>query len=341
MDTNLNTISLPEFTSLVEIQWQQAGGNYILPTASKLFQIDDVGLNSGEHRLYQEFDEDTFSSWKPQGQNTAKGRAGVGYEKQATVRRFGKEIDITEEMRKFNKYPEVINKLHSLIHYPQQRLELDLTHRITFSNATSYTDMDGVTKDITVGDGLALASATHLLKFSPLTYSNLVSGNPAFSRSGLESAELIASTQVVNNFGEKRVKNFNTIFSADNPAVENAVRELLNSTASVEDEKNSGVVNVYKAKYDYVKLPYLASTATGAYDSTKKGWWGIVATGTKGNFASGVWQAYLAIWERPFLKSPSSTNNLQDDHADIWTYGVRDSHDTAIVSGQGFIISMA
>lgn len=338
MDTNLNTISLPDFTSLVELKFHKTAKD-ITPVARQLFQVDEVGLNNGEFRMYKEFDRDNFASSKPQGQNTAKGKGATGYQKQATVRRFGTEIDITDEMRKFNKYPEVINELTNLAHYPRLREELDLTHRITFANATSYVDRDGNTIDISTGEtsATALASASHALKYSSTTYSNIVSGNPAFSKAGLEAAELIAMTQIFNNFGEKDTKDFNTIFCAENPTVINTIKELLNSTATVTANQNSGVTNVYKNAYNLVVLPYLATSATGGYDSSKRNWWGLVATGV----GAGAWQAYLAIWEKPYLVTPMTTPSLVDGHADVWTYGVRTSYDIAVVSARGFIISMA
>jgi hypothetical protein len=334
MDSNLNTITIYDFTDLVKREFEMVAMN-VTPNAQQLFQLDEVGLNNGEFRLYEEYDQDTFASAKAQGQNVSKARAGVGYSKQAKVRRFGVEIDITDEMRKFNKYPEVKSKLTNLTSYAKMRLELDLTHRITFSNATSYVDRDGNTIDTTVGDGLALASATHALKYSTTTWSNIVSGNPAFSRTGLEAAELLASTQIFNNFGEKHVMNFNKIWFADNPTTENLVLEILQSVASVASGVNAGVKNVYQNKYEPVKLPFLATLANGSYDSTKKNWWGLAATGS----GEGAWQAYNPIWEQPYLIDPVSTPSLVDGHADIWTYGVRVSYDIAIVSGRGFIVS--
>lgn len=336
MDTTLNTITIQDFTDLVRREFEMVAVN-VKPVAMQMFQRDDVGLNNGEFRLYEEYDQDTFASVKLQAQNVAKARAGVGYSKQAKVRRFGVEIDITDEMRKFNKYPEVRSKLTNLMSYGEMRIELDLNHRVTFSNATTYVDRDGTTIDLTVGDGLSLANAAHLLKYSTLTWSNSVSGAPAFSRTGLEAAELLASTQVYNNFGEKHVMNFNALFYADNPTTDNLVKEILLSTASVAANVNAGVKNVYESKYTPIKLPFLATTASSAYDSTKKNWWGLVATGE----GAGAWQAHFAMWENPYLVDPVSTPSLIDGHADIWTYGVRLSYDIAIVSGRGFILSPA
>ena len=78
--------------------------------------------------------------------------------------------------------------LRSLGEATRQRMELDLTHRFTFGTATSYTDLDGETVSTTVGDGLALFSASHTVPDSSTTYRNIVANNPVFSRGGLEAA---------------------------------------------------------------------------------------------------------------------------------------------------------
>lgn len=300
------------------------------PVARQLFIVDPIGMNQGTEKLYQEFDMQTFARAKGEGVNTAKVQAGTGYTKLARLKRIGAEIDITEEEMKYNKYPQVINKMKNLSTFVRQRQELDLTHRLTFATATSYVNMDGQVVDITCGDAAALQSASHLTAFSGVGYSNVITGNPVFSETNLAIAELVGVTQVVSNYGEKRVMNFNKLFCADYPAVHNLMRQVIQSTAQIA-APNAAVTNVYLAKYDIVKLPYLATTATGAYDSAKKNYWGLVA--------AGEWNGYLAVWEEENLRSPSAGNNLVDGHADVMTFGVRGGYDIAVVSGQGLLLS--
>lgn len=287
-------------------------------------------MNQGTEKLYQEFDMQTFARAKGEGVNTAKVQAGTGYTKLARLKRIGAEIDITEEEMKYNKYPQVINKMKNLSTFVRQRQEIDLTHRIGFSTATSMVNMDGQVVDLTTGDAVALQSASHLTAFSGVGYSNVITGNPVFSEANLAIAELVGATQVVSNYGEKRVMDFNILFCADYPAVHNLMRQVIQSTAQIA-APNAAVLNVYNAKYEIVKLPYLATTATGAYDSAKRNYWGLCA--------AGEWNAYLAIWEEENLRSPAPGNNLEDGHADVSTFGVRGGYDIAVVSGQGILIS--
>lgn len=252
-----------------------------------------------------------------------------------TARTFSKEIDITLEMRNDNRYAEVGSYLTNLSEFCDNRQDLDLTHRFTFANSTSYTDLNGQTITTTVGDGLALSSTVHTLAFSSTTYSNNVTGNPAFSESSLESALLLGVTNIFSNFGEKRNINFNTIITGDDPGTVRTVRQLLRSTADI-DAVQSGVTNVYNGKFNHVILPNLATTAAGAYDSTKRRFWFLasVGVGVRG------WQAYLGMWIAPTLLTPNDSNAGMDIHNLNWTYSTYCRYGIATVSPKGLVTSL-
>jgi len=327
--TQLSTLTQTEFTNLVRTAWMDPG-NRVPARARRLFRLDPVGLNNGTERLYGEFDTETFAKRKVEGANVQKARVGTGYSKLAKLKRYGLEIDITLEMRQFNKYPEVIRELTSLAGFGTQRQELDLTHRFTFAGATSYVNMDGETVDISTGDGLSLVNSAHTLANSSVTYSNAVSGNPVFSATALEAAQLLGASSIYSDFGEKRVFTWNYLVTSDYPTVTNEVARQLQSTAQV-SAANAAVVNVFNALYTHIALPYLATTATGAYDSAKKNYWFLVSEN---------WSGYLAEWEPENLVTPAEGNNLVDRHSDVWTYGVRIGYDIAVVSGRGVIGSL-
>ncbi len=275
--TFLNTVTFPELTDLVDRNFVSVGG-LIVPIAKTLFMTDTMGIGEGELKLIQEYDTSTYARGKAQGVDAKKAAFGIGYYITIRAKRIGIESEITWEMRRYNKKQEVLAAITSLPYFCPQRVELDLTHRLTFCSSTSYVDMDGNTVDLTVGDGLALASSVHTLKFSSLTYSNRVSGDPLFSKGGLEAAELLTTTDILSNFGEKRVMDFNKIATGNNPTVCNAVKQFLRSVSD-NTQNNAGVINVNQDKYAHVILPQLATTATGAIDSTKKNWWFLIAAG--------------------------------------------------------------
>lgn len=330
----LNTVTQPEFTDLVEKTFALSQSMVETGVARKLFINSPIVANSGDKRRFDEVDVEDYARLKPEGVAAIKANTNVGYNKTLTVRRFAREIEITHEMRQYNKYPEVEGQLISLRHFCPNRLELDLTHRFTFSTSTSYTDMDGETVDTTTGDGFQLAYSAHTLSASSTTYRNRISGDPLFSQGGLEAGEELMATNIYSNFGERRVKNFNMLVTGDDPNTLNTVKQVLQSTADI-DAAHAGVKNVYAAKYTHIVLKRLATTAIGAHDSTKKKWWFLVAAG------QGImgWQAYLGMAEAPNLKSPAAGNNGEDVHTDNWFYGVRCAYLNGTVGAAGLISS--
>lgn len=334
--TLLNTVTFSEMTDLVRKTFVTVQG-MVVPVAQQLYITEPIPNGNGNTKRFDELDTETYARLKREGEAASKVRVGVGYNKTMTKKRIAAEIDITQEMRDENRYSEVGSLITNLAHYCPQRIELDLTHRLTFASSTSYTDIDGQTVATTTGDGLALLSASHTLKHSSSTYSNRVSGDPVFSRGALEAAEQLMTTDIKSNFGERRVMNFNVIITGDNPTTKNAVKQFLQSTADV-DQDNSGVLNIYRGSYRHVVLPMLATTAAGAPDSTKKHWWFVASVGQG---AANSWQAYYGVWEAPNMKiMPAEGNSGSNYHTDTWSYGVRAGYGIVTVSGRGIIGSL-
>ena len=322
----LNTISLAVFTRLAGVIFEKAK-EAVEATCrnSGIFVVEDVPDNSGEVRDYTEIDLQLYTADKQQGNQAARARVQLGYNRQLTVVRQALDIGITYEMRKFNKYPDVVRKLTNLAQTPLNRLELDLQHRLGFGTATTYTNKDGRVVDISLGDTLALWSTAHTLTGSATTYRNRLAGNPQLSKGALEGMERLIAEETLNNFGQKIAIPFDILWTTDDPATVNTALEYLNSVAAP-DFANSGVTNVYKAKFKHVKLPLVATTAAGAVDAAKRRFWGISS--------SLMSDAHLAIWETPHLKSPSELNAGEDFPTDDWNFGVRAGWGIGIVTGR-------
>lgn len=322
----LNSATLPAFTRLAGVIFAKAV-DMVEANArgSGLFVEESIPENSGETRDWTEIDLELYASGKSQGDQASRARVKLGFNKLVTVRRFAKDIGITYEMRRFNKYPEVIRRLTNLAKMPGNRLELDLSHRIGFGTATTYQDQDGLTVDISVGDALALFSTAHLLTGTSTTYRNRLAGNPILSKGALEGMERLVTEETLNQFGEKVTVPFDILWTTDDPNTVNTALEYLKSVAAP-DFANSGVTNVYKAKYKHVKLPLVQTTAAGLVDSTKRRFWGIAS--------SMISDAHLGIWESPHLKTPMDLNAGEEFSTDDWNFGVRCGYGIGIVSGR-------
>ena len=322
----LNSLSLAVFTRLAGVIFNRALEIMGTPARSSgIFQIETVPDNSGETRDFTEIDLELYADNKGQGAQAGRARVQLGFNKLITVKRVAKDIGITYEMRKFNKYPDVVRRLTNLAQMPVNRLELDLSHRLGFGTATSYTDKNGSVTDISLGDTLALWSTAHTLTGAATTYRNRLAGNPQLSKGALEGMERLVAEETLNNFGEKVMIPFDILWTTDDPNTVNTALEYLTSVAAP-DFQNSGVTNVYKAKYKHVKLPLVATTAAGLPDATKRRFWGISS--------SQMTDARLATWEAPHLKSPSDLNAGEEFSTDDWNFGVRAGYGIGIVTGR-------
>lgn len=294
----LNIATLSDFVRNAEILFLK--GLDSVPMAARnsgMFRIDNIPDHTGNTKEYTEMDLEEYADNKREGDDAARARVQQGYSKIGTLKRVSKDIGITYEMRHYNKYLEVVSRLTSLGKLPANRMELDLTHRITFAASTSYTDKNGETVDTTVGDTLALASTAHTVRGAATTFRNILANNPVFSKGASEGMEKMIVENSINQFGEKITIPYDILWTTDDPNTINTVREFLRSTAAP-DSNNAGVINVYQGKYKHVVLPRVATTAAGAVDSTKAKYWGLASSQNS--------SAFLGINEEPRLKAPST-----------------------------------
>lgn len=319
-------VSSLQFPDLVDtVKRNHSMGEYLvddLAAVKQLYKIETIPNHTGTQRIHDEYDTETYAHLKIEGGDAQKVQAIKGWTKTATMRRFAAEIDLTHEMSKFaTSDSAIVNKITSLGKYIPQRQALDLTHRLTFATSTSYTDMDGETVDTSMGSTVAtaLVDATQDLTGSATTYSTIITASPAFSQGAFQVARERANTQVISNFAERRVYSFKYIATSDDPATVDSVQQLLKSTSDV-TQNNSGVVNV-APKFTHVILPRLATTATGAYDSTKAKWWFYIAEEAS---------MYLDIYEAPYMKAQD-----EDVHNDNITFGTRGAYAICIVVARG------
>jgi hypothetical protein len=319
----LNTITLSDFSKLATVIWVR-GFESIKPAMinSGLVKVMNIDENTGNTREFSEIDANEYLTYKGEGDQAARGKIQQGYSKTMTSYRVAENIGVTYEMRTQNKYPEVYNALVSGGRKGPNTMDLDLSHRITFGIAGSYTDRDGRTITITTGDGQYLFDTDHSLAGSSTTFRNRLANNPQLSKGALEAMERLVTENTYNQLGEKKTATFDILFTTDDPNIVNTAREYLRSTASP-DATHAGVVNVYQGKYKHVILPRIATTAAGAPDSTKRGYWGIAS--------SAMSSFYLGVWEAPHLIPPAANTNAEDVSTDDWEFRNRAGYGIVVV----------
>ncbi|MFA6991914.1 MAG: hypothetical protein WC269_01375 [Candidatus Gracilibacteria bacterium] len=330
MELNINALS--DFVKNAEVMFSM-GAKSIPQVArgSGLFKEIAIPQLTGNTREFSEIELEEYASKKTQSDQASRAKVQQGYSKIGTLYRVAKDIGVSYEWRTQGKYPEIKQSLISLGGLAAKRLDLDLTHRITFCTATSYTDKDGDTVSTTVGDTYQLAYTAHTLKGSSTTYRNRLANNPQFSRGALEAMELMAKQNSYNHMGEQTFISFDVIWSGNDPNTVNSIKEVLKSTSNP-TQNNSAVVNTYQTKYRHVELPRLATTAVGAPDTTKEKYWGLASTAES--------SAYLGMHEEPHMKAPTGDGTSAEEFStDDWNFGVRGGWMIVIAGSRWFCVS--
>lgn len=322
---DLQINNLEDFGRNAKILWTK--GKKSVSNAARnsgLFKEVNIPNESGNTREFSEIDLEEYADRKGESDQASHARVQQGYTKIGKLYRVAKDITISYEMRTQGKYMEIKNRLTNLGKLAPNRMDLDLTHRITFGTQTSYTDRDGETVDVSLGDGKSLFATDHPVKGASDTFRNILANNPQLSPSALESMEQMRNENTINQFGEKMNMKADVLFTTDDPNTVRTAKEILKSTASTEDNKNEGVVNTYQNSYRHIVLPRLATDANGKVDSSKNKYWGLAST----EMSSG----YLGVHEEPRLKAPSSSDGKEFD-TDDWKFGTRAGYMIVIVAG--------
>jgi len=261
---------------------------------------------------------------KEEGQDFAMLQVNQGYKKAWNIYETGGMTKITWKMRKGNKYREIDKSIMGLATSAAKRLEIDLTHRWTFAFDTSYVNVSGDTVDTTVGDGLAFMSAVHTITGGAATFRNAIANNPPLSKSGMEAAERLFATQMLDNNGETIFEQPDTLVTTNDPTVVNTALEYLHSTADV-NGGHDGIFNPYEGRYRLIVLPYLSTTAQGIYNSAKANYWFLVNT-------SNI-DAMLKILERPTFIPPTENDGKEFETMD-WKFACHAAYAIEILRAQ-------
>lgn len=328
---DLTQTTLSDFVRNAEIIWKKGaeGFNPVMRNSGIVRSVS-IPSQTGNTREFSSIDLELYAAKKAERDEARYVKTQQGYSKVGRLTRFGKTQVVSHEWMKHGKYSEIKNTLTNLLPMGMRRMELDLQHRFTFAASTSYTNQDGESVDVTVGDTLALASTVHTVRGSSSTYRNILANNPQFSRGALESMEKMRVENSINQLGQKVPCSDDVLWSTDDPNTINTIREVMKATASVESGANNGVPNVYTGKYRHVALPLVATDKDGAIDTAKAKYWGLCST-MESSF-------YLGVSEEPYVIPPSvgdGTNVLTDD----LHFGVRAEYMIVVPDPKFFSIS--
>lgn len=302
----ISRANFADFNDNLEVKWTKVYDQFN-KVAGELYNESPTDVDTG---AISSLDSVSVAKKKREGQDHPFVSLTQNYKKTWNTYEVSGEIKITWNMRRYAKYDEINRALSGMAESVARRMEMDKTHRFTFANSTSYTDLDGDTVTTTVGDGLALFSTVHTVPGSATTFRTRIANNPVLSKGGLEAGEKLFATQMIDTNGQLVFYKPDALITTNDPTLVNVARQYLGSTADPESA-NSNVMNPYQGKYRLITLDFLSTTAAGAYDSTKANYWFLACLSRK--------DAYCKVGQAPMLIPPTENDGKEFETMD-WKY---------------------
>jgi len=260
------SITRADFNDLIKnakVQWKKAADEF--PSVrNQIAVVASVDEATSEHSSISGL---PTARRRSDGGEAYKGEPKQGFTKTFNQQEVAIEIDVTKQMRKFDKYNEIMSRIRNSSRSAQRRLELDVASLLSYAWSTSYTNLDGETVTTSVPDGLALINAAHTVNGASGTFANQLSGtHDPISPSTLESLE-----ELFNNFLDDDGRNIpvmpDTIISGRHAPTVHEIKRIMNSELLAGTSDNDK--NTFKNSYNHIIVPFLDLNADESRDSGK------------------------------------------------------------------------
>jgi hypothetical protein len=260
---------------------------------------------------------DKFARSTGFGANYATSLPTKGDQKTYTQGKITDSFEMIKEIKGFDQYDVVggLTSAKGVGTSAAKRIELDLQLNIGFGAGDAYTNMDGDSVATLSADGLSIFDNLHTVNGSANTYDNL--GATAFGQTGIEATQLLFRL-FINHDGQQITRRPTTIFSTLDPTLINLIQEYNKGMNHIEDADRG--INVFMGKFDHVGMQYLDSDNLGAYDATKKNYWGMVVRGDD--------NLKLFVSQDPVVYAPQlvqRNRNILVQTDALYAYGVQEA----------------
>lgn len=298
-----NTVSLNDLVtnSVIGFQKGYAEMEGMYDDPKELYEVRDVGAHNRD--TFQVEEHVTVRSparGVAQGQNFPTIAFAPGYYKTVTSTRKASTSEYTWQLDHHTPYADQIVEWYKDTGWNlRTRLMMDMTHFITFMTATSYTNIDGDSIDVSTGDLNPLAYTAHTLTNSTTTFRTRIAGNPALTSASVEQAMTNFAQQSLGNNGDRLQLMGNAIIVGSSQIVYHRALQIVRSMAP-STAPNSGVYNPLRNALRVLRYFYIDSTAVGAVDTTKSEYWVLADLSNPGG--------YVYVTEQPNVMVPTLLN---------------------------------
>ncbi len=260
-------ISSAQFNDLVKnalVQWRE--GREEFPSVRSQYVITkSVSEATSEH---SEMSQLPTAKRRHEGGKALQGNFKQGYSKNFKQSEIGLQVDITKQMKMFDKYGLIYSRMRNAGKSTERRVELDLASLLSYAFTSSYTNIDGETVATTNPAGNPLIYLTQSCNGSSSTYSNqLATTNSAFDQTILEKLEELFNGFLDESDGRLLPVVPDSIITGRHAPTKHSVRRVLESEFYTENANNTkNTVN----NYQHVVVPFIdLNCQTEARDSNK------------------------------------------------------------------------
>jgi hypothetical protein len=128
-------ISVNQFLDLsknAKVQWQQARDEF--PSVRQLLAvIENTGSRTSEH---SGISGNQTARRRDDGDDAYKGTVKQGYTKNFTQAEIALQVDVTKQMRMFDQYGQIMERMRMMGRAAERRMEMDIASLLSYAWST-------------------------------------------------------------------------------------------------------------------------------------------------------------------------------------------------------------
>jgi len=260
-------ITTAQFRDLVKnayVQWNKARMEF----PSVRSQIAVIENSMEQSPEYSRMSSVPTARRQTEGNNAWKGTLKQDYLKTFAQTKIALQVDVTEKMRLFDKYGEIMTQMRGMGRGVSRRMEQDIASLLYNAWSTTLLNIDGETVSTATPDGLALIDNAHTVNGGSQTFSNEIdTTHSPIDQNVLEKLEEKFNTMLDSADGRRVPITPDTIITSSHAPTVHMVERILGSEYYTE---NANMSKNTTRKYKHLVVPLLNTNPnTEQVDTTR------------------------------------------------------------------------
>jgi len=188
----INVAQFLDLSKNARVRWAKARDEF-QTVRQQLFNIKSVTDRTSE---YSDMGTGDTARRRDDGDDAWKGTLKQGYTTNFTQQEIALQVDVTKQLRMFDKTDEIMKRMRRMGKNSERRMEMDAAAYLSYAWSSSFTNIDGETVATTSPDGNTLIYTDHTANGSSEVYSNEIST----THTPIDDDVLEALMEKFNNF---------------------------------------------------------------------------------------------------------------------------------------------